>query len=561
MRRGIWLALPFLFAFQPTEAAKKEGDPQAVVELGRRLFFDPAASRAGKFACAECHKPEHGFSDPRRFSVDENGTTSRHSQTLIDLKDGSGFHWDGEFDYLDQLLTARVAPLPAVMKQTRELVKTHFLAAERRGDRPSEEAYNEKLRSLTPPYYGPDTPRTGPTRPFPQPLLARLSSDGRYDRAFRKAFGRSEPTTERIVESMRAYLLSIESGENRFDEYLDGKPDALTAAERRGLRLFEGKAGCAQCHVSRTDGNGFAKFTDYTYRNTGIAFHRLKVDFKKTVGMDMGFGGQTFASADIGSFKVPSLRDVARRAPYMHDGSLETLDAVVGYYEKGGTQNGRIDPKIHSFDLADDERADLVAFLHSLSSKTRPGLGEPMPWRAEEMHVKLVGYDGRPMKGLRVRVIPFGDRLKGASRRAEPKVVESDRRGKIRFPMPLWTHVKLEALGYEIGYDRPLPDIAGDDIELVVAPRRKIHVEVYAHEKGDTLPSVLEARAHGPSRKLGTIKLKRERFLGRGHALYVTDRIHGVDSVLVQVPVDGNTARLLREIDMRGGMSEPLDFR
>jgi len=568
MHRAVWFPFLALSATAlalltlPTdrvEATSQAGNPGAVVELGRRLFFDPAASRGGKFACADCHKPEHGFSDPRRVSEDENGATSRHSQTLIDLKDGSGFHWDGEFDHLDQLLTARLAPVPEVLRQTRELLQSHFVAAEQRGDRPNRKEFDRKLQELTPPYYGPEVPVSGTPRPLPQPILLRLENDDRYDDAFRAAFGTSKPTTEHLVESMKAYLLSIRSGENRYDEYLAGRPDALTPAERRGLRLFEDKAGCAQCHVPKPDGDGFAKFTDYTFRNTGVAYKSLRLRFGLPVSIDAGLGTQTFASADIGSFKVPSLRDVARRAPYMHDGSLRTLEDVVGYYEKGGTANGRIDPKLHAFDLDRGEKADLVAFLHARSSKRRRGLGAPARNRAERIRVKLVGEDGRPMRQLAVKVTPFGDRLAGAARRRDPFAATTDASGTLVFDMPLWTHVKLTAPGYEIGYDRPLPDTIRKPITLLAVPRRRVYVEVIAHPKGRSLSSVIVGQANGDANQ--PIRLERVRGTGTRRALYVTDRMRDVERVLATFDLGATGAPSLREIDMTGGMSEPIDFR
>ncbi|MEM8884889.1 MAG: cytochrome c peroxidase, partial [Planctomycetota bacterium] len=375
---GIALAVGIAALLQPPVAeAKSYGSREAVVELGRRLFMDHTVSRAGQFSCASCHEPEHGFSDPRKVSEDENGKTLRHSQTLIDLKDGTGFHWDGEFDYLHELLVARLAPVPEVMAQTRALVQRHFQVSQTRGDRPSEEQYQKKLRELTPPYYGPDVPSSGTPRPLPQPLVRRLESDGRYDEAFRAAYGSKEPTTERIVESMKAYMLSIQSTPNRHDQYLAGKPEALTASERRGLRLFEGKAACAKCHDSRSINGEKPTFTDYAFRNTGVSFQRAKVSYEKGWELDAGLGAQTFASVDIGRFKVPTLRDVAVRAPYMHDGEFETLEEVVDYYVKGGTNNGGLDRKIHAFELTKKERADLVAFLKSLTGTERAGLGKP----------------------------------------------------------------------------------------------------------------------------------------------------------------------------------------
>ena len=566
MRSGIWFSLTITIAVLTAgllgparrAEAKKTGSREALVELGRRLVLDPAASRGGQFSCASCHEPEHGFSDSRRVSIDENGETRRHSQTLVDLKDGTGFHWDGEFDHLHELLTARIAPVPDVMAQTRRLLKSHFDTAQLRGDRPSRKEFDRRIRSLTPPYYGPDVPVSGTPRPLPQPIVARLKHDGRYNDAFRHAFGSSEPTTERIVESMKAYLLSIRSGTNRYDEYLGGNPEALRAEERRGLRLFEGKAGCAQCHISKPDNSGSAQFTDYTFRNTGVAFQKLRLNFEGAPEMDTGLGTQTFAAADIGSFKVPTLRDVARRAPYMHDGSLKTLEEVVGYYEKGGTTNGRIDAKLHAFELTKREKADLVAFLHALTSKDRPGLGTPMRGRAKEIRARLMGHDGKPKRQLTIKITPFGDRLVGGERDAQPFHATTDQQGYVKFDMPLWTQVKLSAPGYEIGYDRPLPDSLRKPITLLTVPRNRVFVEVFP-QGGSTPPVQLVGKTQG--QKVTAITFRRVRRTSPRSVLYVAEKPRGVKRLLVMFKLEGRTRGSLREIDTTGGMAEPLDYR
>src|SRR5262245_7644700 len=89
------------------------GNVEAKVELGRRLFFDPAVSRSGENSCASCHRPEHGFSSPERTDLDDFTSTRRHSQTLLDTEDGHAFHWDGEFDSVMELATARLGTISA----------------------------------------------------------------------------------------------------------------------------------------------------------------------------------------------------------------------------------------------------------------------------------------------------------------------------------------------------------------------------------------------------------------------------------------------------------------
>jgi|GEM_PF-1721927 len=545
-----------------TQAKSDAGSTAARIELGRRLFMDPTVSRAGKFSCASCHLPEHGFSDPRTVSVDENGRTSRHSQTIADLADGTGFHWDGEFDYLHELLTARLAPNSEVMVQTRELLQRHFNVAESRGDRPSQAEFQKRMATLTPPYYGPDVPVLSPRTPVPQPLVYRLKQDRRYAASFENAYGSAEPTTDRIVTAMRAYMLSVRTEDNRYDRYIAGQPDALTANERRGLHLFEGKAGCASCHPSRPAQEGQrATFTDYAYRNTGVAFRSAKVSFRGSSNVDAGLGKQTFAGADIGRFKVPSLRDVSRRAPYMHDGSFKTLESVVDYYEHGGTTNGRIDKKVRAFKLTDSERADLVAFLNALTSEQRAGLGKPLRTGDDRVaKLRLMAPTGRPLRAVPVKITPFGDRLAGSRSSKEPIVVSSDAYGYITFNMPLWTHVKLSANGYEIAHDRPIPDTVGV-IELLTVPRNKVYVEAFP-SRGKKAPHKLVGKTQPNQQGEAAIEFRRVRRTKSGATLYVAERPKSVKRLLVSFDLGaGNAPGGLREIDTTGGIAEPLDYR
>jgi len=548
---------------QQEAAARSTDRSQAVIELGRRLFMDPTVSHGGKFSCADCHDPEHGFSDPRTVSEDENGRTGRHSQTVLDIKDGFGFHWDGEFDHLHELLTARLAPNTRVMQQTRELVTRHFQVASNRGDRPNRGEYEKKLRTLTPPYYGPDVPAPTAATPLPQALVRRLEHDGRYVEGFRDAFGSSDVTTDRMIDSMKAYMLSLKTGENRYDEFLSGRPDAITKSERRGLRLFEGKAGCAQCHPSQPTGKGDnghrAMFTDYTFRNTGVAFRHLKLEYGKSAQIDAGLGRQTFSGVDIGRFKVPSLRDIARRAPYMHDGTFKTLESVIDYYEHGGTTNGRIDAKLKTFRLDTQERADLVAFMHALTSKRRPGMGVPAQRRAKTIKIRLIAPSGRPVRALPVKITPFGDRLVGA-RGEMPQIVTTDSLGYLKFKMPLWTHVQLSANGYEIGYDRPIPDTVRRQLVLLAAPRRAIHVEFFAKRTGSSLPATILATIMG-GKTQKHLEFRRMRRIPGGGTLYTAVPPKRVDRLVATFDAGKAGDRFVREIDTRGGMAEPIDFR
>ena len=159
-----------------------------------------------------------------------------------------------------------------------------------------------------------------------------------------------------LRRALATYVRTILSGDSPYDRYLAGQRDALTAAARAGLQLFRGKAGCFTCHLG-------TNLTDERFHNTGLAAQYP----------DAGRFTVTARPADRGAFKTPSLRDVARAAPYMHDGSLATLDEVIDHYDRGGRRQENLDREIHPLDLTYAEKQDLKAFLESLTGRLREG--------------------------------------------------------------------------------------------------------------------------------------------------------------------------------------------
>lgn len=139
------------------------------------------------------------------------------------------------------------------------------------------------------------------------------------------------------------------------DRWRAGDSTALSAIERRGLTLFIGKANCATCHVGHN-------FTDEGFHHTGVGSR----------SGDPGRARVTGSSADEGAFKTPTLRDVARTAPYMHDGSIPTLEAVIDFYDSGG-RGAALDPEIKPLRLTADEKTALAAFLRALTGRIAGG--------------------------------------------------------------------------------------------------------------------------------------------------------------------------------------------
>jgi cytochrome c peroxidase len=158
-----------------------------------------------------------------------------------------------------------------------------------------------------------------------------------------------------LRRALATYVRTILSGDSPYDRYLAGDREALSALARDGLRLFRGKAGCVSCHLG-------TNLTDERFHNTGLN------------SADEGRHAVTRQPADRGAFKTPGLRDVARAAPYMHDGSLATLDDVIEHYDRGGRQRDNLDREIRPLELTPDEKRALKAFLESLTGRIREGL-------------------------------------------------------------------------------------------------------------------------------------------------------------------------------------------
>jgi cytochrome c peroxidase len=186
-------------------------------------------------------------------------------------------------------------------------------------------------------------------------LIARLEAIPGYVRAFDATYGKGDITEDKIERALATFERSIVSGDAPFDRWIDGDPKAIDESAKRGFVVFNGKANCAACH------SGWA-FTDASFHDVGVA-----------TGDDIGRGRLFPTSVKLKyAFKTPTLRDVTRRGPYMHDGSVGTLDKVIALYDRGGIDRPSRDSEIHPLNLTEGEKADLMAFLGTLSSTPKP---------------------------------------------------------------------------------------------------------------------------------------------------------------------------------------------
>ena len=187
----------------------------------------------------------------------------------------------------------------------------------------------------------------------PEAVIQNLGAIKGYQEQFQRVFG-TDVTATGVAQALAAYTRTILSGNAPYDRFRAGDRQALSEAAQRGLALFEGKARCSRCHSG-------VNFTDEDYHNLGIGMDKESPD--------LGRYTVTQHEADRGAFKTPTLRDVAKRGPYMHDGSLATLEHVMDFYDTGGHANPWLSPQSRPLHLTPVERADLVTFLHALSGE------------------------------------------------------------------------------------------------------------------------------------------------------------------------------------------------
>src|SRR5204863_10169737 len=156
-----------------------------------------------------------------------------------------------------------------------------------------------------------------------------------------------------VAAALASYVRTIRSGDSRFDRYAAGRAASLNALEKAGLELFRGKASCTACHIGPI-------FTDEQFHNTGVAWRDGRL-------VDEGRFAVSGYPRDHGAFKTPTLREIARTAPYMHDGSLATLEDVIEFYSNGGRPNSSLDSEIQPRNFTREEKRALLSFLRSLS--------------------------------------------------------------------------------------------------------------------------------------------------------------------------------------------------
>jgi cytochrome c peroxidase len=190
-------------------------------------------------------------------------------------------------------------------------------------------------------------------------VLKPIQDPNEMDMTLPEASARVGIPVNDMSRALASYVRSILSGNSPYDRFIEGNRKALSTDQQAGLQIFRGKGNCTACHVGPT-------FTDERLHNTGVAWRDGRLQ-------DEGRFAVSRKSEDRGAFKTATLREVARTSPYMHDGSLASLEDVVKFYDEGGRPNPTIDSEIHPLHLTAEQKRALVAFLKSLSGQLREG--------------------------------------------------------------------------------------------------------------------------------------------------------------------------------------------
>jgi cytochrome c peroxidase len=280
----------------------------ARADLGKMLFFDPRLSGSGSISCASCHNPGLSFSDGLPAAIGSGmGVLNRSTPTILNSGLNKFQMWDGRYASLEE---QALGP----MQGSKEM--------------------NGNMEQI----------------------LALLKSLPGYCRAFKKAYPGVGITKETLAKALATFERTIVSTNSPFDEWIHGNRTAISPAAKRGFALFVGKAKCVLCHSG-------PNFTDDGFHNIGLNDHHDNDNH------DEGRYAVVPIKISKGAFKTPTLRDIARTAPYMHNGAYRTLQEVIDHYDRGGDNKENLDPNITPLRLTKQEKEDLAQFLTTLTGK------------------------------------------------------------------------------------------------------------------------------------------------------------------------------------------------
>lgn len=305
-------------ALQMPPILKKADSLKHLIQLGKTLFFDPRLSGSGQISCSSCHVPDMNWVDGRKTSVGHDH--SYHTRNTLGLENiwaNKSYFWDGRAN--------------TIAEQSRQSISSPI-------------EMNQD----------------------PEKLPGKIKGIKGYQILFNEAYGKKGISTENILNAISTYVQTIHSRRTNFDLFLEGQKDKLTDEQVVGLHLFRTKARCINCH----NGNNF---TDNNFHNLGLTLYGRKTQ-------DLGRYNITKNPEDVGKFKTPSLRSVARTRPYTHGGIFDNLEALLNLYNMGMVQpkpnkeqeNDPLFPKtsphIKRLNLTLAERDAVIAFLNAITA-------------------------------------------------------------------------------------------------------------------------------------------------------------------------------------------------
>lgn len=283
-------------------------------ELGKLLYYDKRLSADGTVSCASCHSPKFAYTDGKPVSDGIKGQRGgRSAPTVINRAYSLAQFWDGRAKSLEE---QSIGP----MANRIEMGNTH------------------------------------------ESVVKTLKGVEGYRKLFAKVFGTENFDINHVAMAIATFERTVLSGNSPYDRYKAGDKKQLSASAVRGMDVYLNKAKCDQCHEG-------INFTTNAYHNLGVGTDKPTPD--------EGRFAVTKNAADWGAFKTPTLRDIARTAPYMHDGSLKTLEEVVDFYDKGGLPNKNLDERMKKLNLTAQDKKDLVEFMKSLNGESWQSIVEP----------------------------------------------------------------------------------------------------------------------------------------------------------------------------------------
>lgn len=299
---------------KPLPKVKGNELTEAKIALGKQLYFDKRLSKDNSISCASCHDPKKGWSNGEATAAGFEGQRGGRSA-------------------------------PTVINSVYQTFQF----------------WDGRAGSLEEQALGPIANPIEMNLPVEEAVKRIAKIDG-YVKQFKEVFG-GDVSAENLGMAIAAFERTVLSGNSPYDRFKAGEEDALSDQAKLGMKLFFGKANCSGCHSG-------SNFTDNGFHNLGVNFNKEEPD--------VGREAISKLEGDRGAFKTPTLREISRTGPYMHDGSLATLEDVVEYYDKGATPNDYLDEEIFPLKLTDEKKAALVAFLkEGLSSEDYPDVEPP----------------------------------------------------------------------------------------------------------------------------------------------------------------------------------------